>query len=322
MRGLNEFKLSEIQAGCTEEIASRGSYWIEGRILLAYTNSLGGEESQKDLDELFELLAGTKMSPRLQNNIRLCLANILMAVFETEIQFKGYDKAREVYQFACTVFERLERDYLDKAKIHLVKAGVLQQALAGCTDDVLVCSDDQCLVDLMKCCELMPNYYFPHMQFAMMNIHTYLTDPNPTKKIEEVDQLRERFPDEIDLLNASIAFTCIRQPRKAIHDLNEFRLRNPELFKDTLRAEGLIHMRRPESVECFKQSINYQPYYLVPYRQLSIYFEDLTHEYGKALEVFNKCLDHVVSSNEYGSTFEMRQNLLARIVAENYWDRL
>lgn len=75
-------------------------------------------------------------------------------------------------------------------------------------------------------------------------------------------------------------------------------------------------------VECFKQCITYQPYSAEPYYYLISYFEKETHEYGKCLEVANKLLDHAVNPSEFADAFVCRQDLLSKIIKENYWEKL
>lgn len=95
-----------------------------------------------------------------------------------------------------------------------------------------------------------------------------------------------------------------------------------EKMDDTWWAEGLIYEGHPSSVEMFKKYIVFKPHECAPYFELISYFDENTHEYGKALEVMNKCLDSICDLKQYVRVLKLRQNLLARIVGENYWVKL
>lgn len=322
MKGLKEFNLTEIRDGCAQEIAIKGRYWIQGRILLAYMNSCSmWYESEDDFLKLLRIKTGRTL---IVKNIKLCFGNILMTKFKINVCHGHYEEAKKTYERAREILNKLEQDYRDEEhKIYLIKAGVLQSILMVDAENAMKCSNNQCLADLKKCCELMPNFYYPHFQHAMMNIQMRIHLPSPSKKLEQLQKFRERFPDEIGSLNAIIPFLSeAGQYNEAKSELNDFRRRNPDKMNETWRAEGFLNLGRSSSVEYFKRSILHEPSNLVAYCQLTKYFESVSGEYGKLLEVFNKCLEHVDYDDAFASFFELRQKLLSNIVAENYWNKL
>lgn len=218
------------------------------------------------------------------------------------------------------ILDDLEENYRDKHKIYLVKSGVLQQLHLKSSDIAALCSKGQCLIDLKKCCKLMPNYYYPHWQQEMLHYDAQVNGPHPLGNLRQWEVLRKRFPNEVEILQSMMPF--LLATGKAEHELKKFRRHNPDKIEQTWHAEGMIYPGGPRMVECFRRDINYRPYLWLPYLQLGNHFNHCTHEYGKELEVLNKFLDHAIIAKEFSDAFEIRQKLLSKIIEQNYWHKL
>lgn len=322
MKGLKEFQLEEVRAGCREEISSKGQYLIEGRILLAYMDSHSGI-SENDSKELHALMHNSKLTQKQTINVKLAIGNFSMDMFICQVQLQQYALAKKTHRFMRNIVDPLERFLKDKHKIYLIKGGVFHRDLYQNADIISKCSDwsdNQYLDDLRKCCDLMPSFYVPHLKLAMVE---YTLNPNSAQNRNRLLRLREKFPNESLILTITIPLLYNKsQLKRAGQDLDEFRRFNPKKIKETWYLEAVLSKWHPSSVKLIKRAIIYQPFVLGPYHLLFLHFQDTTHEYGKALEVLNECLDRIDNTNDFAKAFQMRQHLLSKIVVENYWDKL
>lgn len=236
-----------------------------------------------------------------------------MELFRGYVDVEQIGEAMKSYKLMRETLNKLEKTNRNNHKAYLIRCGVFQQLQMAKIDNVMKGSCGQYLTDLNKCCALMPNFYYPHWQRQILN------DRSQPIGLKQCEVLHERFPDEAVILKDLIRLLCVTgQNEKAEHELNNFRLCNPEKLQETWNIEAMMHLGQPRMVECVRRCINYKPYIAGHYHELITYFENVTHENGKVLEVLNKLLDHTITPGDFARAFEMRRILFSKIMLENY----
>lgn len=84
----------------------------------------------------------------------------------------------------------------------------------------------------------------------------------------------------------------------------------------------MLNKNQPQSVVCFKRAFENRPYDGLFCIKLGQYFEQVTHEYGKALEAYNRGMETSMVQDRFNELLKLRHNLLGKILAEDYWGKL
>lgn len=326
IKGLIDLNEAETLAGCAEEISAKGQYWIECQIIHGYVTNLcvmhiNVNYSEKYLKIFMELIDDRKTTQNLRNNLLLCYANLRMSFFLQYSYFRDFQQANTEYKLINRLLTDMEsKNQIERHKIYVIKSGVLRFAFAlskrlyGESSSIAALFKS----DLLTCCRLMPNFFYIQKE-------TLLFCQMPCRSIASLRKLKklcDRFPNKIELQGLYITQLGREVNRKseAIQELNTLRLSYPHLIDETWGIEGVLHEGQPISVQLFERAIDNNPYDGLYYLKLAEYFGTVSHEYGKALEVLNHGLE--LDTRKIREMFELRQNLLTKVVAENCWEKL
>lgn len=321
VKGLMESNETEVIAGCTEEITAKGRYRIECQIIFIYASNIYTFNADC-LDLLVQLIENRNLSSNLRANVVLCFAYFILSLCVNYIFCGDLEEAEMEY---AKVFDMLngmeERGDIAKHKIYIIKSGAIQNLVGmNALDALSRQTANQIRRDLVTCCELMPNFYAIHMQryYAESNIECRCM------LIKKLKAICDRFPRGIGLRSTYI-LELSQNPdnmEEAKRELAALRESIPDKIDETWWIEATLNEGQPASVELFKRAIDCQPFNGLSFWKLGEYFESVTHEYAKALEVYNKGLRDNYNRDKFRKLFNARQNLLSKISAEKYWKKL
>lgn len=312
---------SEILAGCSEEISDNGKYWIECQIICGYVTSLYAENTDEKHSDLMKDLGQDKKTPQhLRYQLMLFYSAMAMGTFAAHLMDGELSDAEDTYNATHRMLCKLElTSDIEKHTIYVIKAGVSQSiALVGQNATPAIAA--QILSDLKTCCQLMPNYYEANYQYFFVQMRNATTNG----QLKALKKVCDRFPNGVSMHGAYILKLGREQNNmdKAIRELNAFRRNNPDEVHRTWGIQGMLHEGQPISVKFFKRAILNIPHEGTNYLCLGKYFAKVTHEYAKALEILTQGIAKTSSEHCLRSMFELRHDLLTKIVAQKYWDQL
>lgn len=316
VKAFMESDMFEIIAGCTEEIAGSGQYWIECKIILGYVTNLFGETVDENFVRGLKVLIEHRNTPQgLRNDLILSLANVFMSKFVGFTVSGRLGEAKTAYQLVQRTLSGIKNlNQSIKSKMYVIKSGIIQSATVLNAHNASPTIAAQITSDLLECSQLMPNFYHAHYQIQNFNVKQ--GNFHSIGALKSLKEVCDRFPDHFQLRSLYITQLGLKFNNKteAIRELKEYRLSNPERVGETWGIEGLLHDGQSESVSFFEEAIKYTPHDGLYYIKLAKYFIMVTNEYERALKVLNMGLKNNVFYGKYGELFELRQNLLTIIV--------
>lgn len=321
IKGLMESNESEVLAGCAEEMSEKGQYRIECQMIFVYVSNLY-TINRDTFEYIMDLIEDRNLPLKLIKNAWLCFAYFSMAMCINYIFTGVADKAEDNYKNAFKILSDMEEhNAFEKHKIYVIKSGVLQGFTStNAHKSLSCCAAAQIRHSLEICCKLMPNFYHAHKQCYYEENHSVW----PCMSHKKLKQLCDRFPHGIAIRSTYIIELALEydQLDEAKRELIALRAANPDRIDETWWVEGVLNDGKPESVNIFKRAIAAQPFDGMGYVKLADYFESVTHEYAKALEVLNKGLKDNYNRGKFREMFKARQDLLTKIAAENHWEKL
>lgn len=321
LKGLLDQDLAEVEAGCKEEITKKGKHLTECVVIDGYISCLY-TATEPGVFALKFAKVPRGIPRKLALNVALCMSNNLMFLF-TQSALYGSDSNigldfYKMVQDSCKDFDK--ENIIEKHKLYVIKSGILQGLTMTNAYKRLESTALQILADLAQCCELMPNFYHAHMQRFYVeqgNVH-------PIAEREQLKELCDRFPHGVELRNTYVVQLGLQfdEMDEAQRELKELRALNSDRVDETWWAEGMLYKNKPQSVEFFKRAFENRPYDGLFCIKLGQYFELVTHEYGKALEAYNRGMETSMVQERFNELLKLRHNLLGKILAENYWEKL
>lgn len=302
MRGLNSHNSNEVFDGCKEEQSQQGEYYQQSCILSAYITtsvilmpSIVEKETPFALKRLNEIICSKQTSPAIRQSAQLCRANIYIKLSEFEL--------------ADEDLSQLETDKADIAQIYVIKSGLLNE---------MALTKPQLHEPLYRCCLLMPRFYDAHLQMAIVE-----SSHDDIQFIEHLKVLMKTFPNELTTYRRlSQKYIALNQIKEAedIFSVAErcFSRRSNELWC----MRGSVDSMHPFSVEYFRQALKWNAGDEYAYKQLFDYYSMNSLEYAKALEVANRAMIYCTRKEHIQLMFNYRQNLLSKIIEQDFWDEL
>lgn len=302
MRGLISHDSKEIFEGCKEEHLQQGQYYQQSCILSAYITtsvisipSIVEKETPIALKRLNEIICSKLTTPGIKQSARLCRANIYIKLSEFEL--------------ADDDLNQLETVNFDIALLYVIKSGLLNE---------MPLTHPKLHESLYRCSLLMPRFYDAQLQMAIVE-----SGHDDIQLIEHLKVLLETFPDELTtyyrLSQKYIARNQMKEAEEILSDAERnFSRRSNELWC----MRGSVDPMHPFSVEYFRQALKWNAGDEYAYQQLFHYYSLKSLEYAKALEVANRALTYSTRKEHIQLMFNYRQNLLSKIIEQDFWDKL
>lgn len=303
IRGVHELSISDILAGCEEELMDDGIFSVQAAILRGFVNGISSDtlDWMRDICQMRIILQNKPHTPHhLKFYAELCLSYVQNT--------KG--------SFDRSIWDHFDVKYPNKlAHIYLIKSNCFGQ----------MGHEKECHPALKRCCELMPDFYYPHLKKAFFEWEMDKEDANCARErlIAQLKHLVERFPMEVHTRSA-LCQQLIYDGRydEAIVLLNETQRLLPNQINDTWLHQAMLCDDALLAVTYFKRAIEFNIMESMAYIELYKYYESQSHEYAKAVEVLNRGLNECRDPNCWRDMFVKRQQLLARIERQNFWDQL
>lgn len=307
MAGIKELNIPEIMAGCDEEIASNGEYLAQSYILKAYMNSVViqspttlTDDLRHDMQHMNDIISDATLPEAVTHQAKLCRANL-------------HNRKGEFAE-ANRDLQSLKEQYGNTGLFHVIKSSALfQYAL----------KNEDFIDSLATCSEFLPNVYELQFQVVYAKSNSIVDQlASTTFMMCSLEELIKRFPLELTPRLLLIGFYIELDVNKASGLLEQARQDFPNRLEEMTSLYGLLKPKQPSCVDYFRRAIRAHKDDPNSFEGLLNYFGSTTYEYAKAVEVSTKALFNFLKEDDFKDMFEHRQQLLKRIIRQNFWDKL